>query len=149
MKRLCGFLLILMFVLASCTGEAETYTCTFSISCEELVGSELLDENKRELVPVDGYVFPTSTVTFTEGESVFDVLARVCREQKIHLEYSKVPGYGTSYIEGIANIYEFDAGELSGWVYTVNGESVNYGSSSYILKNGDIVKWNYTVDGIR
>ena len=96
MKRLCSFLLILMLVLASCGDVEETYTCTFSISCEELIGSELLDENKRELVPEAGYIFPTSTVAFTEGESVFDVLARVCREQKIHLEYSKVPVYGTS-----------------------------------------------------
>lgn len=149
MRRLCSFFLIIMFVLASCTTSTQTYTCTFSISCEELIGFGLLDENKRELVPEDGYIISPCTVEFTEGESVFDVLARVCREQKIHLEYSKVPGYGTSYIEGIANIYEFDAGELSGWVYTVNGVSVNYGSSSYILDEGDTVEWHYTVDGIR
>ena len=131
----------------SCGNEEGAYTCTFSIVCDELVDSSELDENKRELVPVDGYIFAPSEVAFSEGESVFDVLKRVCRENKIHLEYSEMPLYGTSYIEGIANLYEFDAGALSGWVYTVNGESVNYGSSGYKLSDGDTVVWSYTVEG--
>lgn len=29
--------------------------------------------------------------------------------------------YNSAYIEGINNLYEFDCGELSGWMYKVNG----------------------------
>ena len=54
--------------------------------------------------------------------------------------------YNTAYIEGIANLYEFDCGELSGWMYRVNGEFPNVGCSLYKLKDGDTVEWVYTCD---
>ena len=64
---------------------------------------------------------------FAAGESAFDVLQRVCRENKIHMESSFTPLYNSAYIEGIGNLYEFDAGSLSGWMYTVNDWFPNYG----------------------
>lgn len=147
MKRLLCVFAIISLVLVSCGKETVTYTCTFSIVCDELLDSSELDESKRELVPSDGYIFAPTEISFSKDESVFDVLKRVCLENKIHLEYSEMPLYGTAYIEGIANLYEFDAGALSGWVYTVNGESANYGASAYKLSDGDTVVWSYTVDG--
>jgi hypothetical protein len=50
------------------------------------------------------------------------------------------------YIEGINNLYEFDAGELSGWIYRVNGEVPGFGISQYALKSGDAVEIIYTLD---
>ncbi len=44
------------------------------------------------------------------------------------------------------NLYEFDAGELSGWLYSVNGWFPNYGSSRYQLKSGDTICWVYSID---
>lgn len=147
MKRLFCIFAIVSLLFISCADEEKSYTCTFSIVCDEFSDLSELDESKRELVPSDGYIFAPSEVLFFEDESVFDVLKRVCRENKIHLEYSEMPLYGTAYIEGIANLYEFDAGAMSGWTYTVNGESVNYGSSAYTLSDGDTVVWRYTTDG--
>ena len=49
-------------------------------------------------------------------------------------------------IEGIGNLYEFDCGELSGWMYTVNGQAPNYGCSQYQLEDGDVVEWIYSCD---
>ena len=83
---------------------------------------------------------------FTEGESIFDVLKRVCRENKIHMEFSETPVYQSAYIEGIGNLYEFDCGEGSGWMYRVNGEFPNYGCSRYTLADDDTVEWVYTCD---
>ncbi len=37
-------------------------------------------------------------------------------------------------------------GNLSGWMYSVNGWFPNYGCSRYALKDGDIVEWRYTCD---
>lgn len=48
------------------------------------------------------------------------------------------------YVEGINQLYEFDCGKNSGWMYSVNGEYPNYGASSYNLKDGDKVEWRYT-----
>ena len=123
------------------------YTCTFSISCATILDNiKDLDPEKVELVPEDGWLMEPETVTFQEGESVFDVLLRVCREQTIHMEYENTPIYNSAYIEGIGNLYEFDCGELSGWMYSVNGWFPNYGCSRYQLRDGDVVEWVYTCD---
>ena len=122
-------------------------TCTFSISCATILNNwDKCDESNKPLVPAAGVILPTTTVTFTEGESVFDVLQRLCRENGIHMESSWTPMYNSAYVEGINNLYEFDVGSLSGWMYSVNGWFPNYGCSRYALQNGDVVKWVYTCD---
>lgn len=93
-----------------------------------------------------GVVLSPVTVSFLAGETVFDVLQRECQGRGIHMEFTYNPLYSSSYIEGIANLYEFDRGELSGWMYEVNGQYPNYGCSSYVLSNGDAIGWHYTCD---
>ena len=123
------------------------YTCTISISCSTILNNmDLCDPAKVDLVPADGWILRPITVTFYQGESVFNVLQRVCKQQKIHMEFENTPIYNSAYIEGIHNLYEFDVGELSGWMYKVNEWFPNYGCSRYALKNGDIINWVYTCD---
>lgn len=129
------------------TNTEKAYTCTFSIECSTILNHlDDLKADKLECVPSDGVILPPTTVTFYEGESVFDVLQRVCRENGIHMESSWTPIYNSAYIEGIANLYEFDCGSLSGWMYRVNGWYPNYGCSRYQLAQGDVVEWRYTCD---
>jgi len=126
---------------------ADADTCTISISCAAILDNEALcDTEKWELVPADGWILPLTEVGFSEGESVFDVLQRVCREQKIHMEFENTPVYDSAYIEGIANLYEFDVGPLSGWMYSVNDWFPNYGCSRYQICDGDVICWVYTCD---
>ena len=129
---------------------SKTYSCTFSISCATLLNNmdtlEACAPEKVSLVPSDGTILSTTTVTFTEGESVFDVLQRICRDNGIHMESSWTPMYNSAYVEGINNLYEFDGGKLSGWMYKVNGWFPNYGCSRYQLQDGDTVCWVYTCD---
>lgn len=123
------------------------YTCTISISCSAILKHpERLDKEKESLVPQDGWLLKPTAVTFYEGESVFDVLLRTSRQQKLHMEFEDTPIYNSAYIEGIGNLYEFDCGELSGWMYEVNDWFPNYGCSRYRLKPGDVVEWRYTCD---
>mgnify|MGYP002517744262 CR=1 FL=1 len=125
----------------------KTYTCTFSIECSTILNNlNLLDPDKLEIIPSNGIILPKTTVTFYEGESVFDVLQRVCRENGIHMEAEWTPIYNSAYIEGIHNLYEFDCGELSGWMYRVNGWYPNYGCSRYQLVDGEKVEFRYTCD---
>jgi hypothetical protein len=125
----------------------KTYTCTFSIECSTILNNlSDLDPDKLELVPSNGVILAPTKVTFYEGESVFDVLQRICKEKGIHMESSWTPIYNSSYIEGIHNLYEFDCGELSGWMYRVNGWYPNYGCSRYQLADGEVVEWRYTCD---
>ncbi len=122
-------------------------TCTLSVRCDTILNNmKLLKKDKWKLVPKDGVIFAAKTVTFYEGESVFNVLQREMKRAKIHMEFENTPIYNSAYIEGINNLYEFDAGELSGWMYKVNGWFPNYGCSRYQLKDGDAVEWVYTCD---
>ena len=124
-----------------------SYTCTLSISCSSILNNmDLCDSAKVDLVPADGWILQPIIVTFYEGESVFNVLQRVCKQQKIHMEFENTPIYNSAYIEGIHNLYEFDVGELSGWMYKVNEWFPNYGCSRYALKAGDVICWVYTCD---
>lgn len=143
-------LTLLLAVLTACGasggGEGEL-TCTVSISCATVLDNwEQCDASKRDLIPADGVFLPETEVSFTEGESVFDVLERVCKANKLHMESSFTPAYNSAYVEGIGNLYEFDVGALSGWMYAVNGWFPNYGCSQYVLQDGDTVEWHYTCD---
>lgn len=122
----------------------KTY-CTLSVRCDTIFDNiDRLKPEKQSIIPEDGIIFAEQRIEFAEGESVFDLLLRIMRENNIHLEFVKATLYNSAYIEGIANIYEKDCGSYSGWIYKVNGEISSVGCSSYFLKDGDRVEWVYT-----
>ena len=124
-------------------------TCTITIRCDTILNNmDNLTPGKESLVPSSGCILSKKTVEFDDGETVFDVLKRVCSNAGIQLEYAYTPAYNSYYIEGINNLYEFDCGSESGWMYKVNGWFPNYGCSSYTLKNGDAIVWCYTCNGL-
>jgi len=127
-------------------GEGE-FEVTLSVRCDTILSNlNLLDKEKHELVPADGVILPETVVAAHEGESVFNVLQREMKRAGVHFEFMHTPIYNSAYIEGINNLYEFDVGELSGWMYKVNGWFPNYGCSRYQLQPGDVVEWLYTCD---
>lgn len=128
-------------------GAEKSHVCTVSVRCDTILGNmAYLDPDKAELIPGNGVILAPQTVSYTEGESAFDVTLRVMQKNKIHFEFSKTPAYNSAYIEGINNLYEFDCGELSGWMYRVNGEFYNFGCSQYTVHDGDRIEWLYTCD---
>ncbi len=119
--------------------------CTISISCHTLLDNlDKIKKNKIAVIPSDGNILTSVPVEFEEGESVFDVTKRVCMDNRIPFEFTIAPVYHTAYIEGINNLYEFDCGSTSGWLYKVNGEFKSYGCSDCQLQDGDIIEWVYT-----
>ncbi len=122
-------------------------TCTLSVRCDTILDNMSdFDKDKSDIVPKDGVILGETEVVFYEGETVFNLLRREMKKNGIHMEFNEVPMYESAYIEGIANIYEFDCGELSGWMYKVNDWFPNYGCSRYKLKEHDKVEWIYTCD---
>lgn len=121
--------------------------CIISINCANaLLHSEELPEALMERLPADGVILEETALAIQDGDSVFDVLQRAAKDAGIQMEYVDTPLYNSAYIEGIANLYEFDCGEHSGWMYRVNGEFPNYGCSSHKVENGDVIEWVYTCD---
>ena len=124
-------------------------SCTIEIRCDTILNNmQDLKPGLDVYVPDSGTILPTTTVTFTQGETVFDVLKRICDARGIQIEYSYTLLYGSYYVEGINNLYEFDCGQQSGWMYKVNGWFPNYGCSKYILDAGDEIVWCYTCKGL-
>lgn len=143
------FLFLLGMSLIACNGQENVaegqMKCTFSIECSKAVeNKDQLTKEAAEAVPEDGIILEAQEVTFSEGESVYDILTRVCREHNILMESSFTPGTGSAYIEGIANLYEFDCGKESGWMFCVNGEFPGLSCSDIKVKEGDIIEIRYT-----
>ncbi len=118
--------------------------CYVSISCKTAVESGELSEAMLKILPEDGIILDSFKVEYEEGATVFDVFAETVRENKIHMEYTgaaKIP-----YIEGVSNLYEFDCGPLSGWMYKVNGWFPSFNMGQYKVERGDQIEIIYTCD---
>ena len=123
--------------------------CTITIRCDTVFNNaDKLDEAKVPYVPENGEILPVITVSFEPGETVFDVLKRVCEAADLQIEYSWTPLYDSYYVEGINHLYEFDCGFESGWMYKVNEWFPNYGCSAYELQGGENIFWYYTCTGL-
>lgn len=115
------------------------------VECSTILKNmDKLDASVKEFVPEDGIILAEKEVEFLEGDSVYDVLNRELKKEKILKEASFTGN--SAYIEGIDNIYEFSCGELSGWQYSVNGEYVGKSCSDCMVENNDVIEWRYTCD---
>ncbi|MGN0581996.1 MAG: DUF4430 domain-containing protein [Oscillospiraceae bacterium] len=121
------------------TKENITGTVSFEIRCDTIAG-----KSDKDTIPEDGIILERDNYFIEEGYTVYDILNEAARKNKILID-SK----GTSssvYIAGINNIYELEFGDLSGWVYHVNGITPSVGCGEYTVKDGDKIEWLYTCD---
>lgn len=108
-------------------------TVTLTIRCDAVAG-----RSDASHIPSDGVILAATECAVEEGDTVLDILTRAAGQQGLHLETNG------GYVEGINHLYEFDFGDLSGWVYSVNGESPSVGCGDYRLSDGDVIEWQYT-----
>ena len=113
-----------------------TGTVTLAIRCDTIVG-----KYDSPYVPENGIILDTTEFRISEGETVYDVLTRAARKYNIQLQAG-----ANGYISGIGYLYEFDCGDLSGWIYHVNDDTPFMMCSEYKLSDGDKVEWLYTCD---
>lgn len=129
----------------------ESETVTLSIRCDTVLqhyGDLPPALQSEEFVPPDGVILPPTEYVLREGDTVFDILDRAVRYNRIQMEFQgaeKNP-FGSVYIQGIHYLYEFSCGPLSGWMYRVDGEFPHYGCSRYRLHDGQRIEWIYTCD---
>lgn len=107
---------------------AKQQVVTLSITADEQVGT----------------ILQATEVAIEEGDTVLDVLKKATKANKIPMEFR---GSGAvAYVEGIDNLYEFDRGPKSGWMYRVNGVFGKQSAGSEKLKPKDRIEWLYTLD---
>lgn len=129
----------------------ESETVTLSIRCDAVLQHyDELDPALRseEFVPPDGVILPPTEYVLREGDTVFQILDRAVRSNRIQMEFqgAEENPFGSVYIQGIHYLYEFSCGPLSGWMYRVDGEFPHYGCSRYKLHDGQNIEWIYTCD---
>lgn len=113
------------------------------IQCKRIMNQQSLwKEGIEEIIPKSG-VFYSGSCSYHQGDTVYDILKRVCGEQELALDSSYTPLYGSYYIRGIGNLYEFDCGSESGWKYSVNGVMPGVGSSQYTVTDQDRIVFFY------
>lgn len=87
-------------------------------------------------------ILPATSQPYREGETALNLLISITKSRHIQMEYR---GSGvTSYVTGIADLYELDYGSQSGWFYRVNGESPSVSSGACRIHSGDKVEWIYS-----
>lgn len=129
----------------------QSATVTLSIECKTVLENlSVLDPALKagNFVPEDGVILPCTRYVLRPGDTVYDILSRAVRYNKIQMEYQGADknSFSSVYIKGINYLYEFSCGPLSGWMYTVNGIFPQYGCSKYALSDGDRIEWVYTCD---
>ncbi len=124
---------------AEITKENAIGTVTLTIRCDNAVGND-----GSEYIPQDGVILDTSEIEIENGDTVYTVLTQAARKYGIQLENNG--SADMAYIAGINYLYERDFGELSGWIYLVNGSAPSVGCSEYVLSDGDRVEWHYTLE---
>lgn len=123
-------------------------TCTIEIRCDNLLDSgNKIDASLKKYIPKDGIILSKMKVQMEKGSTVYDVLKKVCVGMSIHLDAEYTPMYKTYYVRGIGHLYEKQGGDMSGWLYYVNGKKPDVGASSCEVCKGDHIQWRYTCNG--
>ncbi len=84
---------------------------------------------------------PKTSISVEKGSKVIDVLEKALSKNGIG--FKNDDGNYVSEIKGLA---EFTNGELSGWMYTLNGVHSELGVAEQTLTNGDKIVFHYTDD---
>lgn len=143
MKRFLFAIVVLCLIFSGCAAPAENSEKNIESATAE---AEIV---KRAYfsVAVKGeheLILDLTVVELEENETVLEILKRLMRENKIHMETS---GKGDAeYVKAINNIYEFDRGPQSGWTFYVNGEMPSEGAGKLVVNDGDMIDWVFVTD---
>jgi hypothetical protein len=95
---------------------------------------------KKDFIPEYGIILERTTIKISKGKTAIDQITTAARQYQIQLD---IKG---GFVTGINYLYEKDFGDVSGWMYRVNGEYASVSAPEYVLSDGDFVEWLYTTD---
>jgi len=138
----------------------------FGLSGDEIEGYvtiSFVDKGKRrsdELNSIDseyrsqlGTIISSTRVPFKAYDTIASVTLRLLKEKGFTADYEG-DEYSNFYLAAIGDFTakgkyyesfgEFDAGKDSGWMITWDDWFINKGASEFMVKDGDVIKWQYT-----
>ena len=97
-------------------------------------------DSENDQVEVENFE-PIENVEFIveEGTSVLEATQIYCVANELDIGIDSAGGY----ITGLLGISDGDYSDNTGWVYTINGETVMVGADEQILKDGDKISWEF------
>lgn len=84
-------------------------------------------------------VSASGTYTIEKGATAYDALCA------LGISVNASGSQFGVYVSAIGGLAEKEHGATSGWLYTVNGAQPTSAASSYVLSDGDVVRWVYSV----
>ncbi len=93
---------------------------------------------------LDSEVLFSSETEYRDGITAFDTLLECAKEKNIPVAYSG--NKSSAYITSIGGLAEKQHGSMSGWIYTLNGESVMTPCGKCVLSPGDSVEFKYITE---
>lgn len=115
----------------------QTAIVTISIDCANAT------EGGVPGAPESGWIMGKKEIELQDGDTVWDVLNRICRDRGIAV--SKTGSGSYIFVKSIAGVAPVSA--QSGWMFSVNGVYVQTGAGNYVVSGGDAIRWKYTMNG--
>lgn len=167
-----------VYTVTAENGETQTYTVTANVQPSYSSGSVIVRPKDitvcvtvEKLTLGGGFIVEPVLVDTTTDKSAADVLCRVLEENNIDYNASnelgfylsgiedretsiEIPDYIKEYLGEIKGrrdasmLCELDYSDSSGWMYMVNGKMPAKSASSYKLKDGDVVRWQFSLCGM-
>jgi hypothetical protein len=116
--------------------QVKSKSVTISVNCA------IAAQNELPGAPEDGWIITERTVLIDDGDTVFDILKKVCDEEKVLLMTRKAGN--AVFVSAIGGITAVNA--KSGWMFSVNDEFPMTSASAFKLDDQDVIKWQYTMD---
>lgn len=120
--------------------------CYVTVDCHTAVANAALSAEKREVLPKDGMVLDHAAVSVKEGMNALEAFEAAMKENKLQYELQVSSFTGTTYVEGACNLYSLDCGDLSGWLFSFDGEFPPVGMADTPVKKDSQILLIYSCD---
>lgn len=111
--------------------------CDSAVKIKDSVGNPGI----KEKIPDSGEILKVTVYSVPEGTNVYELLSMAAAANGIAITANA----SKTYVMSINNLDQMMLGQQSGWKYSVNNNVPLMAASSYILQNGDRVKWFYVL----
>lgn len=151
MKKILALCLAILMLTAfagcqkTATKDENSVSCTFTINASLAAKNEELDKDVAALLKDDGMLANAKSITVKKGTNAGDAFKAFCKENNIVLN-SEDGEYGL-FVKGIGGLDNGACGEMSYWLFKVNGEFSDVGAGSVTVNEGDAFEWIFTCDG--
>ena len=148
MKRILSILLVLctIFFFSACGKPShEAGKVSLKVEYTEVIDTlnsaqYAIAPEKRDALAKDGVVLSLENVSFSETDTAMSILLSELKKAKKHYEEKD------GYVSAIDNVYAGDCGNVSGWMFFINGEIAEVGAREYTPKDGDEITFRYVVN---